>query len=103
LVELVPPPDCETAVLNTSSIVAVHGLNPTNRKNHAFQTWESSVGGHLWLRDKLPEVAPRARILLYQYDSFPALTDTKTRFVWAANSLLGRLEMERYRVSKEAP
>ena len=47
LVELVPPPDCETAVLNTSSIVAVHGLNPTNRKNHDFQTWESSVGGHL--------------------------------------------------------
>ncbi|KAE9987514.1 hypothetical protein EG328_002499 [Venturia inaequalis] len=79
-------------------IVAIHGLNPSNSRDHAYDTWSKETAdgsSRLWLRDDLPSVAKDARIFLYSYDSFPALTQTKKRFTDEANILLSCLEAER--------
>ena len=62
-------------------IIALTGL-----AGHAFGSWAASP--HMWLRDFLPEDLPRARILLYGYDSNLAgsqskniLTDLSSNFV----------------------
>ena len=62
-------------------IIALTGL-----AGHAFGSWVASP--HMWLRDFLPEDLPRARILLYGYDSSLAgsqskniLTDLSSNFV----------------------
>ena len=62
-------------------IIAITGL-----AGHAFGSWAASP--HMWLRDFLPEDLPRARILLYGYDSNLAgnqskniLTDLSSNFV----------------------
>ncbi|KAI3317822.1 hypothetical protein HD806DRAFT_513843 [Xylariaceae sp. AK1471] len=75
-------------------IVAVHGLNPTAKKNHAFNTWTSS-SGRLWLRDNLPTDLPFARIFLYEYDSVPVFTKTESRLIYQADDLLRCLSLER--------
>lgn len=79
------------------SIVAVHGLNPQGKDNHATDTWTKKSGGsnRNWLRDDLPHDMPDVRVLLYEYDSFPVLMSTKTRFVHQASDLLYCLDMER--------
>ena len=71
------------------SIIAIHGLNPRGREDHAGHTWETS-SGRLWLRDldALPRQAPWARTLLYEYNSSPAFGTDNERFVHQANSLL---------------
>jgi hypothetical protein len=81
------------------SIVAIHGLNPTNRDDHAVATWTDSKSGHLWLRDALPHSQPSARVLLYSYNSSPAFGNDKDRFILQANSLLERLRIIRRKVS----
>lgn len=91
----------EVVRLTKISIVAVHGLNPTGRDDHAWQTWTKTTAGgqdRIWLKEDLPRIAPRARILLYEYNSFPALTQTKSRFVYEGDKLLSCLENERYEV-----
>ena len=62
-------------------IIAITGL-----AGHAFGSWAASP--HMWLRDFLSEDLPRARILLYGYDSNLAgsqskniLTDLSSNFV----------------------
>ncbi|KAN0102725.1 hypothetical protein V8E51_011038 [Hyaloscypha variabilis] len=79
----------------TVDIVAVHGLNPTNTKDHAVATWTDSKSGHLWLRDALPDSQPSARVLLYSYNSSPALGNDKDRFIWQANDFLECLRLNR--------
>ncbi|KAH8682825.1 hypothetical protein BGZ60DRAFT_398796 [Tricladium varicosporioides] len=81
----------------TIDIIAVHGLNPKGKNNHAINTWTKKRGGsnRIWLQDDLPRDMPDARVLLYEYDSFPVLTSTKTRFVHQASDLLYCLDMER--------
>jgi hypothetical protein len=60
-------------LLTTSSIIAVHGLNPRSKKDtdHAWDTWRTPPGpqGRLWLRDDLPQYIPEPRIFLYEYNS----------------------------------
>ena len=51
-------------------IIAITGL-----AGHAFGSWAASP--HMWLRDFLPEDLPRARILLYGYDSNLAGSQSK--------------------------
>jgi hypothetical protein len=80
------------------SIVAIHGLNPWNTKDHAVRTWQSE-SGHLWLRDSLPLEVPNARTLLYEYGSSPGLGTEKDRFIYQANTLLECLRLIRRKVS----
>jgi hypothetical protein len=53
--------------LTELSIVAVHGLNPINVESYAYTTWTSD--DKLWLRDFLPKVLPRARMLIFGYNA----------------------------------
>lgn len=83
------------------SIVAVHGLNPRNKKlqDHAWDTWRKPAGlqGRLWLRDYLPNDLPDARIFLYEYDS-AVLGSNKESFVDAGSTLLEWLRIARHQV-----
>ena len=83
-----------------TSIVAVHGLNPLGRQNddnHAWNTWRKpgTKDGNLWLRDRLPDVAPHARIFLYAYNSNLIFGSSKERLVHQANDLLETLYLKR--------
>ena len=86
--------------MTCNSIVAVHGLNPWNRRDHALDTWRKPKGpsGTLWLQDNLPYAIPNARIFLYEYESSPAFGSTKERFVHQANDLLENIRIERRKV-----
>ncbi|PYI10351.1 kinesin [Aspergillus sclerotiicarbonarius CBS 121057] len=74
-------------------IVAVHGLNPKSKKNHAEKTWETN--GKLWLRDFLPRQLPRARIFLFSYNSKVAIQSSAAGVREQAHVLLDRLRLER--------
>lgn len=75
------------------SIVAVHGLNPKNKANHAETTWES--GGKIWLRDFLPKKLPHSRIFLYGYNSNVGIQSSAAGVREQAQNLLNRLWLER--------
>jgi hypothetical protein len=47
-----------------SSLVAIHGLN-----GDPIKTWTYKETGVMWLRDVLPEVLPKARIMTYGYNA----------------------------------
>ncbi|EXF76156.1 hypothetical protein CFIO01_03549 [Colletotrichum fioriniae PJ7] len=74
-------------------IVAVHGLNPFGGAAHSTRTWTKR--DRLWLRDDLPNDMPNARVLLYKYDSVPALASTKQCLTHEATDLLNCIEVER--------
>lgn len=76
-----------------TSIVAVHGLNPTNTELHAELTW--TAGGKLWLRDFLPEQLPNARVLLFGYNSNVAFGTSTAGVREQAENLLNRLKAKR--------
>lgn len=76
-----------------TSIVAVHGLNPTNTENHAYLTW--TAGGKLWLKDFLPEQLPNARVLLFGYNSNVAFETSTAGVREQAENLLNRLKAKR--------
>lgn len=87
-------------VTYSTSVVAVHGLNPVNRQSpedHAWNTWRKpgTSDGNLWLRDKLPEVAPNARVFLYVYNSNVVFGASKERLVHQADDLLETLHLKR--------
>ncbi|KAE8321654.1 hypothetical protein BDV39DRAFT_210507 [Aspergillus sergii] len=75
------------------SVVAVHGLNPKNKSNHAERTWESN--GKLWLRDFLPNQLPRARIMLFGYNSNVSIESSSAGVREQARNLLIQLGLER--------
>ncbi|KAL1965118.1 hypothetical protein VTN77DRAFT_6031 [Rasamsonia byssochlamydoides] len=81
---------CEDANID---IVAVHGLNPKDKEFHAEETWKS--GNKLWLRDFLPEQLPRARILLFGYNSNVGFQTSAAGVREQAINLLNRLWIER--------
>jgi hypothetical protein len=83
------------------SIVAVHGLNPTNNSNHAEATWTAKE--KLWLRDFLPVALPNARILLFGYNANVAFETSTAGVVEHAINLLNRLNMKRKGVSPDRP
>lgn len=72
------------------SIVFVHGLNPWNRKDHARSTW-SHPNGTFWPADLLPRSVPRARILLFAYNSNVAFNVATGTIRSHATSLLEQL------------
>ncbi|KAL1999850.1 hypothetical protein VTN02DRAFT_3893 [Thermoascus thermophilus] len=74
-------------------IIAVHGLNPHDKAYHAEETWKS--GDKLWLRDFLPSQLPRARILLFGYNSNVAFQSSSAGVREQAINLLNRLWLER--------
>lgn len=87
-------------VTYSTSVVAVHGLNPVNRQSpedHAWNTWRKpgTADGNLWLKDKLPEVAPNARVFLYVYNSNAVFGASKERLVHQADDLLETLHLKR--------
>ena len=87
--------DWFTQFYRLCSIVAVHGLNPTGKKNHAFLTWTGGNGEVLWLRDLLKDKIPNARILLFGYNSNVAFESSKAGVLENAESLLSQLDLKR--------
>jgi pimeloyl-ACP methyl ester carboxylesterase len=77
------------------SIIAVHGLNPRGKDDeaHAFGTWTKD--GRLWLRDDLKDLAPKARVFLYVYNSKLVFGGDKHNFVLMAKQLLDAIFTER--------
>lgn len=66
-------------------------------KKHAWNTWGVPAGKEdaLWLRDELPNMVPKARILLYQYDASAAYSKSQSTFIDKASQLLEALRIER--------
>ncbi|ETS83042.1 hypothetical protein PFICI_04918 [Pestalotiopsis fici W106-1] len=77
-----------------NSIVAVHGLNPWGRKLHAAATWTATAGS-LWLRDFLPARLPRARIVMFDYNSNVTFQSSTAGVLEQSQSLLNQLELAR--------
>ena len=69
-------------------IIAITGL-----AGHAFGSWAASP--HMWLRDFLPEDLPRARILLYGYDSNLAGSQSKNILTDLSNTFVVKLHTMR--------
>ncbi|KAK6810867.1 hypothetical protein RU639_013582 [Aspergillus parasiticus] len=75
-------------------IVAVHGLNFKNSVDHARGTWMKN--GQLWLRDNLPEHLPKpGRVMLFAYNSSPAMGAAATKLDGHAKNLLQWLKLRR--------
>lgn len=60
---------CGTTVLYSPSdhdvdVLAISGLG-----GHAFGSFVHAWDGHMWLRDSLPQHKPRARVMVYGYNS----------------------------------
>jgi pimeloyl-ACP methyl ester carboxylesterase len=85
--------------LNASSLVFVHGLNPLNNQNHAFDTW-THENGVFWPADLLGEDLPHARIWVYGYNSQVAYEAEEARIKDHANVLLDRLQRQRRNASQ---
>ncbi|KAH8899526.1 WD40 repeat-like protein [Thozetella sp. PMI_491] len=76
------------------SVVAVHRLNFRGNVDHAWDTWE--MGDKLWLRDFLPARLSRpARVMLYAYNSSPAIRSVALNIDDHVNSLLQWLSLGR--------
>jgi hypothetical protein len=45
-------------------------------------------GGHLWLRDDLPQHVPESRIILYEYNATAVYGKDRSALVDKANALL---------------
>ena len=78
------------------SIVAVHGLNPFNKVDHAEGTWRAPKSGRSWLCDFLPEEFPTARIFLFGYNSNVAFSSGNEGVHDQANNLCARLSNHRH-------
>ncbi|KAM0293719.1 hypothetical protein ACHAPM_011519 [Fusarium culmorum] len=76
-------------------IVAVHGLNFKNNNDHARKTW--TMGEKLWLKDFLPDalLPKHARVMLFEYNSSPAIGATAIKLSGHANNLLQWLKLKR--------
>src|SRR5947207_6790843 len=72
----------------TDSLVAVHGLNPTNIEFHATATWTAQ--GKLWLRDFLPARLPTVRVLIFGYNSNVAFGSSSAGVLEQSENLLNR-------------
>jgi hypothetical protein len=79
---------------HSTSVVAVHGLNFKGNTNHAWATW--TKGDKLWLKDLLPTSLPEpARIMLFAYNSSPAIGAAAIKLDDHAKSLLLWLNIKR--------
>ena len=84
--------------LTLVSIIAIHGLNPTNSKGHSESTWTHS-GGHSGLQDSLPDKAPNARILLLSYTASPVFGSNRQKLLDHAISALDALKNHRSEIA----
>ena len=71
-----------------ADIIALTGL-----AGHAFGSW--AVSPHMWLRDFLPNDLPRARILLYGYDSNLAGSQSRNILADLSNNFVVKLHTMR--------
>lgn len=56
------------------SVVAVHGLNFKDNKNHPVVTWAGSSKTTPWVQEFLPSALQRpCRVMLFAYNSSPAM------------------------------
>jgi hypothetical protein len=78
------------------SIIAVHGLNPTNTELHAEAAWTSE--GKLWLRDFLSASLPNARVLLFGYNANIAFETSAAGVQEQAVNLLNHIASRRTEV-----
>jgi hypothetical protein len=78
-----------------TSIVAVHGMNVTGSDDHSENTWTENESNTHWLRDFLPELLPRARILAYQYNANVVFKASVAGIKEQAINLLHCLQSER--------
>ena len=76
-----------------TSIVAVHGLNPTNTDLHAEAAWMAE--DKLWLKDFLPQKLPNARVLLFGYNANAAFKTSTAGVREQAINLLNRIALKR--------
>ena len=60
-----------TLFADSCSIIAVTGLG-----GHAFGSWKSRGGSHMWLRDSLAFDLPGIRMLVYGFDSHLGKSDS---------------------------
>ncbi|KAI1397445.1 TPR-like protein [Hypoxylon fuscum] len=75
-------------------IVAVHGLNFKNDPDHARDTWKRDDS--LWLKDFLPgKLAKPVRVMLFSYNSSPAIDAAAIKLDDHAKNLLQWLDIER--------
>ncbi|RMJ26426.1 hypothetical protein PHISP_02698 [Aspergillus sp. HF37] len=74
-------------------IIAIHGLNPKNKSRVAERSWEAD--DKLWLRDFLPRRLPRARILLFGYNSRVGKQSSAAGVREQAQTLLNKIWLER--------
>jgi hypothetical protein len=79
---------------HSTSVVAVHGLNFKGSPTHAQDTWMK--GDKLWLSDFLPAELPTpARVMVFAYNSSPAIGASAIKLDDHARSLLHWLKLER--------
>lgn len=87
-------PKLSLSYLISISIVCIHGLNPSNKENHAEATWTAS-NGKMWIRDFLPAQLPTARIFLFGYNANVAFETSIAGVDEHAENLLNRLKLKR--------
>ncbi|KAG4443916.1 hypothetical protein IFR05_000556 [Cadophora sp. M221] len=71
LTTIYPPAKSNEGVDNLDfqlDIIFVHGLNPKASQNHGRQTW-THASKIFWPGDILPNLLPKARVLLFEYNS----------------------------------
>lgn len=74
--------------------MAVHGLNLKSNPDHARKTWMK--GDVLWLRDLLPQYLARpVRVMLFEYQSSPAMDATAWNLDDHATNFLQWLSLKR--------
>jgi hypothetical protein len=65
-----------------------------NSDDHARKTW--TMGDKLWLKDFLPNALSRpARVMLFEYNSSPAMGAAAIKLAGHANNLLQWLKLKR--------
>ena len=75
----------------------VHGLNPSGRLNHAYQTWTHAENTIPWPYELLPEDFPQARISIFGYNSSVTRGGSQARISDHATNLLDELQWKRER------
>ncbi|KAM5344762.1 hypothetical protein ACJ41O_010624 [Fusarium nematophilum] len=77
-------------VAEAIDVVAIHGLN-----GHYFKTWTDSATQFNWLRDAVPTVLPKARVMSFSYDSALQFSKSASDIFDFADQLLEFLLAER--------
>lgn len=77
-------------LISSFSIIFVHGLG-----GDAFQTW-TVENNHMWPKDFVPQILPKARVMTFGYDSKWAFSPSTADINDFARDLLHRLRSKRW-------